>query len=164
MTDVVVVVGDDQSDRDIDGALWGELARHALIDEGVGGPAEMSLTFVDEPTIADMNERYMDESGSTDVLSFPIDGETARSDGSPSGVAEVPRLLGDVLICPVVAERNAPDHAGTFEDELALLVVHGVLHLLGYDHMEPAERALMQRRERELLDAFHRPPARWPWE
>jgi probable rRNA maturation factor len=64
-------------------------------------------------------------------------------------------LLGDVAICPAVARRNAPTHAGTFDDELALLVVHGVLHLLGMDHAEVDERAEMQARERELLDRFH---------
>jgi probable rRNA maturation factor len=63
----------------------------------------------------------------------------------------VPLLLGDVLVCPVVAERNAPDHAGTYEDELALLVVHGTLHVLGMDHADEAETAVMQAREREHL-------------
>ena len=66
-------------------------------------------------------------------------------------------LLGDVVICPTVARRNAPEHAGTYEDELALLVVHGVLHVLGMDHAEPDETAAMQARERELLATLHRP-------
>jgi probable rRNA maturation factor len=63
-------------------------------------------------------------------------------------------VLGDVVVCPLVAERQAPEHAGTFDDELALLVVHGVLHLLNYDHAEPEETARMQGRERELLAKF----------
>jgi probable rRNA maturation factor len=63
-------------------------------------------------------------------------------------------VLGDVLVCPAVAARQAPEHAQSLEDELALLVVHGVLHLLDYDHAEPDEAARMQQRERELLARF----------
>jgi probable rRNA maturation factor len=63
-------------------------------------------------------------------------------------------VLGDVVVCPLVAQRQAPQHAGTLDDELALLVVHGVLHLLNYDHAEEEETAVMQRRERELLAKF----------
>jgi probable rRNA maturation factor len=68
----------------------------------------------------------------------------------------MPTILGDVVLCPAVARRNAPAHAGTYEDELALLVVHGLLHLLGMDHAEREEAEVMQRREQELLDRFHR--------
>jgi probable rRNA maturation factor len=64
-------------------------------------------------------------------------------------------LLGDVVVCPAVAARQAPTHAGSYDDELALLVVHGVLHVLGMDHAEPDEAARMQARERELLDRYH---------
>jgi probable rRNA maturation factor len=65
-------------------------------------------------------------------------------------------LLGDVVICPAVAYRNAPEHAGTYDDELALLVVHGLLHLLGLDHDEPDEAEAMEAKERELLARYHR--------
>jgi probable rRNA maturation factor len=97
------------------------------------------------------------------VLAFPIDGgevvESGRfpdagssgPDRPPTEATEVPLLLGDVLVCPAVAERNAPTHAGTYEDEVALLVVHGVLHVLGMDHADDAEAAAMQAREREHL-------------
>ena len=67
----------------------------------------------------------------------------------------MPLLLGDVVICPAVAARQAPDHAGTVDDELALLVVHGVLHVLGHDHAEAHERPAMQARERQLLELHH---------
>ena len=70
---------------------------------------------------------------------------------------EAPTLLGDVVICPAVANRNAPDHAGSYEDELALLVVHGLLHLLGMDHDDPDEAEAMEAREQELLARYHRP-------
>jgi probable rRNA maturation factor len=66
----------------------------------------------------------------------------------------MPLLLGDVVICPAVAARQAPEHAGTVDDELALLVVHGVLHVLGHDHADDEERLIMQARERELLELY----------
>ncbi|MDQ3146672.1 MAG: rRNA maturation RNase YbeY, partial [Actinomycetota bacterium] len=72
-------------------------------------------------------------------------------DRAPPDASEIPLLLGDVFVCPAVAERNAPGHAGTYPDELALLVVHGILHVLGMDHAEPDAAAAMQQRERELL-------------
>lgn len=70
--------------------------------------------------------------------------------------ADAPTMLGDVVICPVVADRNAPTHAGTYDDEIALLVVHGILHLLGMDHVDDEEARVMEHREQELLDQFHR--------
>ena len=66
-------------------------------------------------------------------------------------------LLGDVVICPAVAIRNAADHAGTYDDELALLIVHGILHLMGMDHEDDDEAEAMEARERELLGKFHHP-------
>lgn len=99
-------------------------------------------------------------------------GEPGRHpDGGPSGPHrlgpdpdDLPLLLGDVVICPEVAARNAPDHAGTVEDELALLVVHGILHVLGMDHAADDERIAMQARERQHLATLWRLPARNPWE
>jgi probable rRNA maturation factor len=87
--------------------------------------------------------------GPTDVLSFPLDALDAPAvDGEPV-------LIGDIVVCPSVAADAAPDHAGTVDDELALLVVHGCLHLLGYDHAEPHETRVMRTRELELLVAHH---------
>src|SRR5205085_6569309 len=80
----------------------------------------------------------------------------------PAGPADViepsdlPTLLGDIVVCPSIARRNAPEHAGTYEDEMALLVVHGILHLLGMDHTEDEEAQAMERREQELLAQFHK--------
>jgi probable rRNA maturation factor len=98
------------------------------------------------------------------VLSFPIDDDHlpsgrhpdtgGRGPGSATEPADPPIVLGDVVVCPTVAARQAPTHAGTVDDELALLVVHGVLHLLNYDHADEREAASMQRRERELLEKF----------
>jgi probable rRNA maturation factor len=163
---VDVFVADEQSDEPVDTARWARLAGCVLESEGVRGDAEVSLLFVDETSIAELNTRFMGHSGPTDVLSFPIDEDvyegprSADSLGPGPGVdpdlADVPTILGDVVLCPAVARRNAPGHAGTYDDEVALLVVHGVLHLLGLDHAEPDEAEKMERREQELLDRFHR--------
>jgi probable rRNA maturation factor len=179
---VEVFVADEQDDLPIDTDRWLRLAVQALAAQGVTGartPAiEMSLYFVDEPAIAALNQQYMGKEGPTDVLSFPIDGEDAVSapagrqpDNGPQSPNddrvdeqddEQPLLLGDVLICPAVAARNAPEHVsdhhdGSVDDELALLVVHGILHLLGMDHMVEAEAEVMEAHERMLLHRFHRP-------
>lgn len=143
----------------VDLERWAALARAVLHDEGVAGDAEMALYFVDEARIEQLHVEHMGEAGATDVLSFPIDGA-----GAPEHGVDVPRLIGDVVICPPVAARNAarhpgthaPVHRGTVDDELALLVVHGVLHLLGYDHATRPEREAMQLRERDLLARHHR--------
>jgi probable rRNA maturation factor len=109
------------------------LAIDTLRGEGVDR-VELSLSFVDEAEIAELHERYMDEPGPTDVLSFPLD------DVDEDGV----RLLGDVVIAPSEAARNNP---AAPEDELRLLVVHGILHLLGYDHEEDGARTRMWERQ-----------------
>ena len=148
-----VVVGQsdlDDADSAIDVERWQELARRALETEGISS-GELSLLFIDTEAMAALNAEHMGVSGPTDVLAFPIDGEGHSSD------PVVPRLLGDVVICPAVARVNAAARGCALGDELALLVVHGVLHVLGHDHAEPEETARMQERERALLDAHHRP-------
>jgi len=140
----VVVARDDQADEPVDVDRWRRLATDVLAAEDEAG--ELNLLFVDEAAMAELNQGHMDHEGPTDVLSFPIDGPGAGPDG----------LLGDVVVCPAVARRNASDHAGTYEDELALLVVHGVLHVLGHDHAEDDEAAVMREREVAHLERFHR--------
>jgi len=163
--DIEVFVADEQAVHPIEVARWETLARCVLEAEGVAGDAELALLFIDEAAMAELNARFMGQEGPTDVLAFPIDDDDVmigRSpDGSTSGpdrgpITDVPLLLGDVVVCPAVAARNAPTHAGTYDDELALLIVHGILHVLGMDHAEPEETKVMQARERELLDRFHR--------
>jgi len=163
--DVQVYGADEQNAAPVDVDRWVRLARDVLVAEGVQGDVELSLLFVDEETIAELNARFMDADGPTDVLAFPIDDPVVAGrwpDASTSGPdredpepGDLPLLLGDVVVCPAVAERQAPEHAGSYDDELALLVVHGVLHVLGHDHAEPDETAVMQGRERALLDEFH---------
>jgi probable rRNA maturation factor len=164
-----VFVADEQSALVVDVARCAELARRVLDAEGVGDDVEVSLLFVDEPTIAELNQRFLDTSGPTDVLAFPIDDEPVPGGRSPDeggtgpgGPASddedaVPMLLGDVVVCPTVAERHATEHGVSLEDEMALLVVHGLLHLLGMDHLGSAEAETMERRERELLGRYWRP-------
>jgi probable rRNA maturation factor len=92
------------------------------------------------------------------------DPDTTGPNREPDGTGDFPVLLGDVVICPEVAATNAPGHAGTLDDELALLVVHGILHLLGMDHDGDADRRAMQARERSLLAEWWGPLARDPWQ
>ncbi len=136
----------DEPTLDVDLDRWRRLATDVLSAEGVAG--ELTLTFVDRAEIAELNEAHMDKSGPTDVLSFPLDADESPLDG-------VPVLLGDVVISPAVADAQHAEHAGTLDDELALLVVHGVLHVLGHDHAEPEEDATMRAAELRHLTAFH---------
>lgn len=164
---IEVFAADEQGDVAVDTMRWVQLARDVLEAEGVRGEAELSLLFVDESVIADLNRRFLGKTGPTDVLSFPIDddaverGRSPDSGGSgpgslPPDADDLPTLLGDVVICPKIAEQNAPNHAGSYDDEMALLVVHGILHLLGMDHVDDDEAEQMEARERELLARFHR--------
>jgi probable rRNA maturation factor len=163
-----VFVADEQSEYPLDVVRWSDLSRAVLESEVVRDDVEVSLLFVDEPTIAQLRERFLGESGPTDVLAFPIDEEPGRGGRSPdeggtgpggaldSEEDEIPVLLGDVVVCPSVAARNATERGVALEDEIALLVVHGLLHLLGMDHEEDEEAERMERREQQLLDRFHR--------
>jgi probable rRNA maturation factor len=148
--DVTVIVADEQGDVTVDASRWARLAASVLTAEQRVG--ELTLTFVDRDEIAALNEEHMGEHGPTDVLSFPLDADLDPSD-IPVGFG--PLLLGDVVICPAVAAENAPNHAGTLDDELALLVVHGVLHVLGHDHVEPDETARMRSAELAHLVDHH---------
>ena len=144
-----VVVADERSEGDspevvVDVDRWQRLALDVLADCDAGG--ELTLSFVDRADIADLNAEHMGVSGPTDVLSFPMDDEP---------LAGVPMLLGDVVISPAVAALQYADHAGTLDDELALLVVHGILHVLGHDHAEPDETVAMRAMELDLLERFH---------
>ena len=140
---------------------WAGLAAAVLRSEGVAG-GELGLRFVDPGAMAELNLAHMGVRGPTDVLAFPIDG------GNGCAPSEPAVLLGDVVVCPAYAARAADrgsltdvDDArarGSLTDELALLVVHGVLHVLGYDHAVDEEAAAMRARERQLLAAHHRQP------
>lgn len=145
---VAVVVENVQGEVDVDHVRWAKLAADAL--NALDAVGELTLTFVDREEIIDLKVTHFGDVGEhpTDVLSFPLDELSSSANG-------LPVLLGDVVICPSVAAEQAFDHAGTFDDEMALLVVHGVLHILGHDHVEPADTALMQAQELALLESLH---------
>ena len=128
----LILVSDRQT-LPVDEAGLVGLARTTLLGEGLGA-GELSISFVDDAEMEELHVRYMDESGPTDVLSFPLDEEEHH------GV----RVLGDVVIAPAVAARNNPEDPPA---ELRLLLVHGILHLLGYDHEVDAEKAEMWARQ-----------------
>ena len=130
-----------------------DLARHVLADLRVHPQAELSILLVDEVAMERLHVQYMGEDGPTDVLAFPQD------DLSAAGAREDPRdepeaLLGDVVLCPQVAEKQAAQAGHRTEDELHLLCTHGILHLLGYDHGDPAQ-------EREMFAVQARLLASW---
>jgi probable rRNA maturation factor len=166
-----VFAADEQGDHPIVVGRWVELSQKVLRARGVKGETEVSLLFVDEDAIAALNEQFLGKSGPTDVLSFPIEDEPGPTGRSPdlggSGPGSSPEegtltLLGDVVICPAVAARNATEHEVSLEDELALLVVHGLLHLLGLDHEDDAEAERMEALEQELLNRYYRTEAPGP--
>lgn len=147
--DLTVVASDERSADDspdviVDVERWERLAVAVLLDEAANG--ELTLTFIDVAEIAALNAEHMGKNGPTDVLSFPLD-----DDRTPG----VPTLLGDIVISPSVANAQFAQHAGTLDDELALLVVHGILHVLGHDHADTDEAEVMQARELELLVNHH---------
>lgn len=148
----VTVLDETGSQPDVE--RWSSLVAAALTDEGVAGPAETNVVFVEPQVIAELNAEHLGGSGPTDVLSFPIDDAT-----DPGEL----RLVGDIVVCPQVAAANAPGHAGDVDDEIALLLVHGVLHLLGHDHADSQDREVMWAAERRLLAAHWRPLAADPW-
>jgi probable rRNA maturation factor len=142
LTELTVVTLDEQDVHRIDTARWATLARDVLSSEGIDGPCELNLTFIDVDEMTTLNVEHMDGKGPTDVLSFPLD-------DSPDDVFDSqPRLLGDIVICPEVVTAQAPEST---DDEIALMVVHGVLHILGMDHQDDDEAAEMQAAERRHL-------------
>jgi probable rRNA maturation factor len=128
-------------------------ARFALDRMAVSPLAELSVALVDLDAITELHEKWMDLEGPTDVMSFPmdeLDSVTRRPDAPPAG----PALLGDIVLCPEFAREQARKAGHSLLDELHLLTVHGVLHLLGYDHAEPAEEREMFTLQKRILADF----------
>lgn len=129
------------------------VARHALDEMGVNAMAELSMLLITQDHMAELNQRWMDQPGPTDVLAFPMDElDPERGPGHVPG--EAPALLGDVVLCPAVAERQARAAGHSTLDELGLLTVHGILHLLGYDHADPEEEREMFALQGRLLRSW----------
>ncbi len=131
----------------LDLAAFERLAAFVLEREDVPELAELSIGVVDLDEMTALNERYRGVEGPTDVLSFGCDDPCAVE-------SDEPITLGDVIVAPQVAERQAADYGHTVEDELNLLLVHGILHLLGYEHEADEDARVMQERERVLLTAY----------
>ena len=127
------------------------LAAFALDAMHVHADAELAIVFVDEGAMEQLHIRWMDEPGPTDVLSFPMDELRPGSEDAPTPAG----LLGDIVLCPAVAETQAVAAKHSTQDELILLTTHGLLHLLGFDHAEPDEEREMFGLQRELIAGFH---------
>ncbi|MSQ61631.1 MAG: rRNA maturation RNase YbeY [Dehalococcoidia bacterium] len=139
---------------EVDAGALARTARAALRAEGVAGPAALSILVTCDDTVRELNRRYRGLDEPTDVLSF---GEESAEPGEDVGWVDAvdaaePRYLGDLAIALPYTQREAAEQGQPVPELLNLLVVHGVLHLLGYDHAEPEERAAMQAREREALE------------
>lgn len=136
-----------ESDVDVDVDALGRQAEFVLRRLRIHPQAELSVVLVGEEPMTDLHVRWMDEPGPTDVLSFPMDElRSPRDDEEPE-----PGVLGDVVLCPQVAQRQAEAAGHGLDDELALLLTHGILHLIGYDHLEPDEHAEMFGLQARLL-------------
>lgn len=140
------------------------VARHVLDRMGVSPLAELAISLKDVEEMTRLHVQYMSEPGPTDVLAFPMDeldlrGSRGVSHGARHDRDDVddptPTMLGDVVLCPVVAERQAQEAGHSTEDELHLLCAHGVLHLLGFDHGDAEEHAEMFGLQGELLSTWH---------
>ncbi len=139
----------DEQDDPLPSQLLVDLAEAAMVAESLPLSTQLAIALVDAGRMAELNLEYMGKSGPTDVLSFPIeDFSEGIGDIDENGP---PLLLGDILICPAVVRVNADASGVAFEDEMALMVVHGLLHLLGRDHVIEAEAQAMEQREREIL-------------
>jgi probable rRNA maturation factor len=126
------------------------LMEHHLAELHVSPEADVAIILVDEGAMEALHVQWMDEPGPTDVLSFPMDELRPGTEDMPTP----PGLLGDIVLCPQVAETQARDNGQSTEDELLMLTTHGLLHLLGFDHAEPDEEREMFGLQKELLLGF----------
>lgn len=139
-----------ESGVEVDEVELVQLSRQVLDSLRVHPQAELSIVLVDEPAMERLHVQWMDLPGPTDVMSFPMDElRPGRDDEEPE-----PGLLGDVVLCPTVAARQAAEAGHATAEELLLLTTHGILHLLGFDHAEPAQETEMFDLQRRLLLSY----------
>ena len=119
---------------------------------GIHPDSELSISLVDEDEMSSLHMRWLNESGPTDVLSFPMD------ELKPESAVNGPGILGDIVLCPKFAEAQAKSAGQTLEKEIELLMVHGVLHLLGFDHRESDETTIMFSQQDEILREWRSRP------
>jgi probable rRNA maturation factor len=127
------------------------VAEFALDQMKIHPGAELAIMFVDEPAMEALHMQWMDEPGPTDVLSFPMDELRPGTESEPTP----PGLLGDIVICPSVAKKQAETAGHETISEVLMLTTHGILHLLGFDHAEPEEEKEMFGIQNAILDAFY---------
>ncbi|WP_018296054.1 rRNA maturation RNase YbeY [Corynebacterium lubricantis] len=127
-----------------------DVASFALSAMDVHPDTEVTITLVDSDTMSDLHERWMDLPGPTDVMSFPMD-ELTPGSGRPDASAPGPAMLGDIILCPEYDDKQARAAGHSLGHELALLTVHGTLHLLGYDHATPQDEREMFALQNEVL-------------
>jgi probable rRNA maturation factor len=147
-----------ESGYELDVKALSRLARFVMDEMRVHPLAELCVKAVDEDTIAQLNAQWMGKDGPTDVLAFPMD------ELRPGLVTEEPEegVLGDLMLCPAVAERQGAEAGHDTDAEIELLTVHGILHLLGYDHAEPEEHAEMFGLQDRLLAQWRAPATTEP--
>lgn len=143
---MAVFVADEQHDVAVDADRLSQLAGYVMTDQRVPGSMEVSVLCIDTPSMTELNRIHMGVDGPTDVLAFPLD--------APGESQEAVSILGDVVVCPAIAATQAEEHQRSVESEIDLLVVHGMLHLLGHDHAETEEKAIMFGLTDRLLSGF----------
>jgi probable rRNA maturation factor len=146
----VTIEINDESQDTVDQAALLALSRFVLDHLRIHPLAELSIRLVDQPEMARLHEKWMDESGPTDVMAFPMDELRPPNESQESE----PGQLGDVVLCPAVAEKQALQAGHSAEDELHLLCTHGILHLLGFDHHDPDEKREMFALQATILAAW----------
>lgn len=134
----------------VDETVLLRLTERNLAQLSVSADADVAIVLVDEGAMEALHVQWMDEPGPTDVLSFPMDELRPGTLDRPTP----PGLLGDIVLCPQVAEAQATTAKHTLMDELILLTTHGLLHLLGFDHAEPDDEREMFGLQRELITGF----------
>ena len=140
-----------ESGIDVDETVLPRLTENNLAELFVSPDADLAILLVDEGAMESLHVQWMDEPGPTDVLSFPMDELRPGTEDAPTPEG----LLGDIVLCPQVAESQAQAAGHSTMDELILLTTHGLLHLLGFDHAEPAEEREMFALQRDLIVRFH---------
>lgn len=149
-----VFLANEQSEE-VDPAALREIAELVLREEHYPKESEVTILLVSDDEMSGYNARFLDREGPTDVLAFPLEEliPGVAPDHDPLGP---PLVIGDILIAPAYVRRSAAEMGVAYEDEMALMAVHGLLHLLGYDHEEDSDALRMEERERQILSLVGR--------
>lgn len=144
-----------ETDYEVDLQDVNQLAESVMGAMFLHPETEVSIVFIDEEAMSALHVQWMDLEGPTDVMSFPMDELRPGKEHAPANNG----ILGDIVICPTVAEAQAKAGGHSTHDEILLLTTHGLLHLMGFDHMEPEEKEEMFTLQRRLLESYTGRPA-----